>query len=172
MTKKTDSPMKNTEDDTIAADLEQLEQSLQKARESELRAMADYHNLVRRTQDDRLKMVKLAGRSVIESILQPLEHLYLAKEQLNDQGLNMVYQQFTQALEAEGLEEIKCLGKDFDPVTMEVVDKQKVEDQKQVGKVVKVVQRGYRLNGEVIRHARVVIGEIGEGEEKKQSVNN
>ena len=137
-----------------------LQTQLQNARASELRAMADYQNLVRRTQDDRIKMIKFAGLSVVESLLQPLDHLAMAKDQLKDQGLDMVYQQFVQALQNEGLEEIEVLGKEFDPTTMEVVSKEVVANEKQMNKVVKVAQRGYKLNGEVIRHAKVVIGEV------------
>jgi molecular chaperone GrpE len=141
-------------------ELNQLQIDLQKARESELRAMADYQNLVRRTQEDYGKMAKFANLTLIESLLQPLEHLFLAKEQLKDQGLNMVYQQFMQVMQEEGLEEINALGKEFDPATMEVVNKEDVTKADQVNKVVKVTQRGFRLHGDVIRHAKVVVGEM------------
>jgi molecular chaperone GrpE len=147
--------------DAVPAELEHLQTSLLQAQESERRAIADYHNLMRRTQEERVKMVKLAGREIIEGLLQPLEHLYLAKEQLKDKGLDMVYQQFQQALRSEGVEEIECLGKEFDPHTMEVVGKESVKESKQIDKVVKIAQRGYRLNGEVIRHVKVVVGEKG-----------
>jgi molecular chaperone GrpE len=134
-----------------------LTEELAQARAAERRAVADYQNLLRRTQEERVKMMKFAGRDVIESILQPLEHLFLAKEQLKDQGLNMVYQQFQQALRSEGLEEIECLGKEFDPQTMEAISYQKAEAA-MVSKVALVSQRGYKLNGEVIRPAKVIIG--------------
>jgi molecular chaperone GrpE len=150
---------KSTPEDQLQETLSKLQMDVQQAQEAEKRAMADYHNLVRRTQEEKIRMVKFAAKSMAESILQPLEHLFLAKEQLKDKGLDMVYQQFQQALQNEGLEEIACLGKEFDPHTMEVVDKKPVEDKKQSGKVIQIMQRGYRLNGEVIRHAKVVIGE-------------
>lgn len=142
----------------IDGQLAEMQTLLQKARESEIRAMADYQNLVRRTQEDRLKLVKFAALSAIEGLLEPLDHLFLAKEQLKDPGLNMVYQQFVQALQAEGLEEIEVLAKEFDPATMEVVATEEVADQKQDQKVIKVAQRGYRLHGDVIRHAKVTLG--------------
>ena len=138
--------------------LEELRAQLFQAQEAEKRAMADYRNLSRRTQEDRIRIVKLAGREVIERLLQPLEHLFLAKEQLKDPGLEMVYQQFQQALRGEGLEEIEVLGKEVDPHVMEVVGKEPVTDKKQIGKVVKVTGRGYRLNGEVIQPAKVIVG--------------
>lgn len=158
--KKHDAPQNTVQQkDEHQKEVEELLRQLDEAKDKERRALADYHNLQRRTQEDRLKMVKLAAGSVMESILQPLEHLFLAKEHLQDSGLQMVYQQFQDALRGEGLEEIDALGKEFDPQTMEVVEKQAVDDHKQVGKVVKVTSRGYRLNGEVIRHAKVIVGE-------------
>jgi molecular chaperone GrpE len=150
----------NQQDQLPNAEMDRLQKDLQKAREGELRAMADYQNLVRRTQEDYGKMAKFANLTLIESLLQPLDHLYLAKEQLKDQGLNMVYQQFVQVMQEEGLEEIEVLGKVFDPATMEVVGKEHTSKQDQVDKVIKVTQRGFRLHGDVIRHAKIVVGEM------------
>jgi molecular chaperone GrpE len=135
----------------------QLEEQLAQAQENEKRSLADYHNLSRRTQEERSKLVKLAGLSVIESLLEPLHHLDLATQQLKDAGLTMVYQQFVRALEDQGLIELKVMGQEFDPALMEVVGKEKA-DAKQAGKVVKVVKKGYSLNGEVVQHSKVMIG--------------
>jgi molecular chaperone GrpE len=151
-------PQSSSEIQNLEAELERVQAEVHTAQENERRAIADYKNLMRRTQEDRIKMVKMAGKNIIEAILQPFEHLYLAKEQLKDKGIEMVYQQFQQALQNEGLEEIAVLGKEFDPAVMEVVDKQPVDDKKQIGKVIKVAKRGYTLNGEVIEHAKVIIG--------------
>jgi molecular chaperone GrpE (heat shock protein) len=49
------------------------------------------------------------------------------------------------------------MGQEFDPALMEVVGKEKA-DAKQAGKVVKVVKKGYSLNGEVVQHSKVMIG--------------
>jgi molecular chaperone GrpE len=147
------------ESDRLQAELAQAQEFLQKARESELRAMADYHNLVRRTQEERVKMAKLAALTFIEKLLQPMDHLFLAKEQLKDPGLNMVYQQFVDALGEEGLEVFDPMGQKFDVNSMEVVSKEKIKDEKQVDMVVKVMSRGYKLHGEVIQHAKVIVGE-------------
>jgi len=145
-------------DSQLKAQVEELEDKLAAARNSELRAQADYQNLQRRTVEERNKMARFAAREILENILQPLDHLLLAKNQLKDKGLDMVWQQFQQVLNDQGLEEIEVMGKKFDPTTMEVIDQIEVEDKKQAEKVVKVTQPGYKLNGEVIRHAKVVVG--------------
>ncbi|MFZ1721922.1 MAG: nucleotide exchange factor GrpE [Microgenomates group bacterium] len=124
------------------------------AQQKEQRALADYHNLQRRTAQERTKLAKFATQQVIEDLLQPLSHLDMATHQINDTGLTMVVQQLKTALENHGLQKIDVLGKKFDVETMEVVDKNGTGDT-----VIKVVQDGYRLYDMVIQHAKVVLGE-------------
>lgn len=137
----------------VDAKVTQLEAAVFQAQEREKRILADYQNLVRRSQEDRVRMAKLAASELALAILQPLDHLQLAAEQLQDKGLDMVVTEFWQSLKEQGLEEIPVLGQVFSVETMEVVEKKG-----QGEKVVAVVSRGYRLNGEVIRHAKVVLG--------------
>ena len=128
-------------------------ESLEEARAKEQRALADYQNLVRRTQQERVKIAKMASQELVESLLQPLEHLSLAAEQVNDPGINMVITDLWQALGSQGLREVDALGKKFDVNTMEVVEREGKGET-----VMKVIKRGYLLNGEVIQHAKVVVG--------------
>lgn len=143
--------------DAVTDRIAELEAQLQQAKDRELRNLADYQNLVRRTQEERSKFIKMANRDFAEELLQPLDHLSLAAAQLNDNGLNMVVDQLWQVLRQQGLEEINVLGKQFDPATMEVVEKQ---GQGEV--VTSVVKKGYTLNGEVIQFAKVIVGDPSE----------
>lgn len=133
-------------------ELSTLQEQLADSLEREKRALADYQNLVKRNQEERLKLARLANKDLIETLLVPLEHLSLAAEQLDDQGLNMVVRDFWQVLEEIGLEEIYPKEEKFDVETMEVVEKEGDEE-----KVAKVVKRGYKLNGQVIQHAKVIV---------------
>lgn len=119
----------------------------------EQRALADYHNLVRRTQQERTQIAKLASGQLIEDLLEPLEHLSMASEQLADKGLSMVVGKLWQVLEEHGLKEIEALDQEFNLDTMEAVEKNGKGQ-----KVTKVLKRGYTLNGKVIQHAKVIIG--------------
>lgn len=153
---KTNSPKtdvkKMTEVEKLESRVKDLEEALILANEKEKRAIADYQNLVRRSREERTAFVKMANKDFALSILQPLEHLSMAATQINDQGLNMVIAQLWKELSNQGLEEIEVLGKKFDLETMEAVDKEGDGD-----KVVKVVRKGYTLNGEVIQHSQVVL---------------
>ena len=143
---------KNSPSPTLKKETLDLQQQLTNSLEREKRVLADYQNLVKRNQEERIKFLQLANRSLVETLLSPLEHLSMAAEQLDDQGLNLVIRDFWQVLEEAGLAEIYPKGEKFNLETMEVVEK---EGQGET--VIKVVKRGYRLNGQVIQHAKVVV---------------
>ncbi len=134
-------------------ELTQLQRDLAQAKDSVLRSQADYQNLIRRTQEDRTKLVKMATRDLVEDLLQPLDHLSLASAELKDKGLDMVVAQLWRTLNNHGLEEIQVMDQPFNHQTMEVVDKKGDGDMVQ-----SVIRKGYRLHGEVIQHAKVIVG--------------
>lgn len=147
----------------LLAEIEKLSLDLAGAREREKRAVADYQNLVRRSAEERIRIAKIAALDFVEALLEPLSHLSLASEQLKDQGLSMIVNQLWQRLNDAGLEEINPLDEPFDVETMEAVaDPSQTEvgakqEKNGVAKVVKVVAKGYRLGGEVVRHAKVLV---------------
>ena len=144
---------------TVDEKIKKLEQQLQAAKARELRAQADYQNLVRRSQQERTAFVKMAARDSIEALLQPLSHLELASAQIKDPGLTMVIDQFKRVLEQQGLEEIDPIGQLFNVETMEVVETMnETSSDQSKAKVIAVRAKGYRLNGQVIQHAKVVLG--------------
>lgn len=135
--------------------LEQLEatqQELVACKDKEQRALSDYQNLLRRTQQNNLRAQRLAAATFVETLLEPLSHLELAKNQLQDKGLEMVVGSLWTALEKNGLSKIAAEGQSFDLETMEVVQKGENSEI-----VTKIVQQGYTLNGTVIRHAKVIL---------------
>lgn len=129
-----------------------LQEQVRAASEREKRSLADYQNLVRRTQEERAALVKLANKDLCQALLQPLEHLSLAALSLHDKGLDMVTAQFWKELARFGLTEIAVLGQPFDVATMEVVEKRDKGE-----RVIEVVRKGYLLHGEVIQHAQVIL---------------
>jgi molecular chaperone GrpE (heat shock protein) len=134
--------------------LNQLREQLKTAQESERRALADYQNLVRRNQEERALFIKFASKDVVSSLIEPLTHLDLASQQLNDQGLSMVVSQLWLKLEELGLEKVDVLGKKFDVSMMEASDTKGKGNQ-----VVAVHRPAFLFNGEVVQHARVVVGD-------------
>jgi molecular chaperone GrpE (heat shock protein) len=144
--------------------LAELQAQVAQAQENERRARADYKNLQRYTQEERVKLFKLAGRELVERLLDPIHHLGLAATQLKDPGLTMVVGQFTQTLKEYGLIELEVMGQTFDPIKMEAVETLGGEPT-----VSKVVRPGFALNGEVIQVARVVVGNQAKSEQASTS---
>ncbi len=141
-----------TEVETLQMQIAQLEEKLTQAQVKEQRALADYQNLVRRTQEEMVRRSKLAAHDFVVSLLQPVEHLHMAAQQLKDPGLTMVVDQFWKVLAEQGLEKMDCLGKPFESNSMEAV-----ESAGNGEIVTKVLRNGYMLHDEVVQVARVIL---------------
>src|SRR3989338_8334279 len=126
---------------SVVAKNNYLEEQLKHLEDQLKRALADYRNLERRVEEER----KLLGQ---------LSSAILVEKHLNDQGLEIVIKQFKEILKAEGVEEIQAEGARFDPNFHEATD---VVEGSGEGRVVKVTQKGYKINNKVIRPTQVVV---------------
>jgi molecular chaperone GrpE len=152
------------EKEDVEHDLDEL---LAKARERD-----EYLALAQRTQADfenfrkrKLREVSEAeGRGVArlaKELLPALDSLELALKHLDDEsaeGVRSVHNEFAAALARAGIEGFSPEGEPFDPNEHEAMSKRAVEGAKP-GTVADVFQRGYRVNGTVLRPARVVVAE-------------
>lgn len=118
------------------------------------RALADYDNLQKRVNAQRVAWAQLASLGVVERLLPIMDDLERAQQHLQDPGLEMVSKQLMSVLEEEGVARLETEGKPFDPSTMECVEV--VEGEKDT--VIKEVQAGYVLVDKVVRVARVEVG--------------
>ncbi len=129
------------------------------------RAVADYRNLESRISQGRSELTNFVGGELIKRLLPVLDHLErvvdVGRSTLSErseskgwfQGVELVVKEFNQVLQQEGLEEIQVEG-EFNPALHEAIDTQEGED----NIILKVVRRGYNLNGKVLRPAQVVVG--------------
>ncbi len=123
-----------------------------------LRALADYQNLLKQTAKDREDFIKYALADFLQDILPVYDHLKMSMAGLSEEeaknpwavGVKHVLKQFKDILEARGVEEIKTVGEPFDHNLMEAIDGQGE-------KVKQEIMPGYKLNGKVIRHAKVIV---------------
>ena len=74
-------------------------------------------------------------------------------------GMLLIQNKFSDFLKKNGIKEIDAMNKTFDTDLHEALTKIPVEDKKSKGKVVDMIEKGYFLNGKVIRFAKVVVGE-------------
>ena len=118
------------------------------------RALADYQNLVKRVNEDKQEFVKYVSASVVSKFLPILDDLERAQAHLKDEGLRLTIDKFKGVLQAEGVTEIKLINTIFDPKTAECSEL--VPGLKD--SIIAVIIKGYTLNGQVIRPARVKVG--------------
>lgn len=137
--------------------VDDLKKQLDQCQNNWKRALADYQNLERRVRTDKEEFAKYAKSSLIIKLLPIFDNLEKTAKHITDQGLAICIKSFQNFLMQEGLTEINVSGKDFDPHTMQAIET--VEGEKD-GKVVEVLQRGYKLHDRVIRPAHVKVTKI------------
>lgn len=145
----------NTQNSQPAVD-NNLEQQL---KDQLARAMADYANLQKRTDEERGTMFKLASISFMTKILPIIDNLKQAQNHVKDSGIAMIIGQLENLAKEEGFEEMKInVGDEFNEQTMEVTEVLETLDEKENNKISEVVVSGWKYSdGTVVRHARVKV---------------
>jgi molecular chaperone GrpE len=138
--------------------------SREKELESQLkRALADYDNLKKRQEEEKHAVVKFANAVLMVKFLEVLDALETAQKNLNDAGLELVIKKFRDLLASENIKEIGGVGQDFDPNLHEAIS---VVEGEQDNKVLEVLQKGYHLDGKILRPAHVMVTKNAEKVEK------
>ncbi len=126
-----------------------------------LRLMADFQNFKRRTEKEKSDIYAFANEKIVKELLDVIDNFERALAAGNDgdkflEGMEMILKQLQAVLERAGVTEIKCLGEDFDPNFHNAV---MTEDSAEYesGKVTAVLQKGYILNGRVVRASMVKV---------------
>lgn len=143
-----------------------LSADLEEQKDKYLRLVAEFENYKRRTSKERIELIQTAGKEVITSMLQVLDDSDRAEKQLKatddtvqiKEGVLLVFDKLRKALKAKGLEPMQSLHEEFDVEKHEAITEIPVQDKKMIGKVVDEVEKGYYLNGKLIRFAKVVVG--------------
>ena len=140
------------------------------------RAAADMQNLKRRMEQERSEVGRLANASLVINLLPLMDDLERALREVDVKlagltwidGIRLIYRKFEAVLQNAGVTEIEADGQQFDPNVHEAISEAPGEE----GRIVSVVQRGYKLGDRVIRPAMVVVGKGAAGppaEEKEQA---
>jgi len=126
-----------------------------------LRLMADFQNYKKRVEKEKKDLYSYANEKLVTELLAVLDNFEraLAHEDSGDgfkEGMEMIFKQLMDVLEKSGLAEIAALGEDFDPNFHNAVMTEETEEYES-GKVSGVLQKGYTLNGKVIRPSMVKV---------------
>jgi molecular chaperone GrpE (heat shock protein) len=124
-------------------------------KEKYVRALADYQNLEKRTNERINETRKYAEEHIIRVLLPVLDNLKLASAHIQDEGLQHVVRQFETVLKEAGVIRLDHTGKQFDPHEMECIELTNGKHQE----VVDVVTPGYKIHDKIIRVSRVRVGQ-------------
>ena len=145
---------------------EVLKEELGKEKDKFLRLFAEFENYKKRTTRERIELYKTAGQEVISALLPVLDDFDRAVREIERsedselfKGVTLIQNKFRDTLMSKGLEEIEVKPGDvFDPEVHEAVTQVPAPDKKMVGKVMDVIEKGYKLGERIIRHPKVVVG--------------
>lgn len=147
-------------------DTAKLQEELNNMTEMARRAMADLQNLKRRHEEERSQIIIMANGRLLSEILPILDNLDRAKQHIPKElealevakewlkGLDIAINQLHQVLNAAGIKQIDCIDQNFNPDLHEAVAQAPGEKDK----IIEEFEKGYTLNGRVIRHAKVKVG--------------
>jgi molecular chaperone GrpE len=152
-------------DKTLEEQLAEAEEKAQGYLASWQRSAADFQNYKRRTDEEKLQLTQLANAAMIINILPLVDDFERAMQNVDASiagltwmdGIRLIHRKFQSLLDMAGVKEIEADGQAFDPNVHEAVTFGPGED----GKVVAVVQKGYKLGDRVIRPSLVVVGKSG-----------
>lgn len=142
------------EADEEIEEIEESEDEVKVLQDQLRRAVADYQNLEKRTEEKRSEWVMTSNASLIKKLIPVLDNLFLAQKHIKDDGLDLSIQKFLDVLKEEGVDEIKTKGEEFNPHLMECVSVQEGDE----NKVLEEVRKGFIMNDIVLRPAQVIVG--------------
>lgn len=132
-----------------------------------LRSVAEFDNYRKRTLKERSELILNGGEKTITAILPVIDDMERAIDngqktddpQVLREGMELIHQKFLKILEAQGVSVIDTDHADFDTDVHEAVAMVPGMGDENKGKVIDCLQKGYKLNDKVIRHAKVAVGQ-------------
>ena len=147
---------------------ERLTEELGKEKDKFLRLFAEFENYKKRTSRERIELFKTASEDVMVAMLPVLDDFERALSHIDEdkeaeemrKGVMLIYQKLLSTLGQKGLEAIKVeKGDTFDAEDHEAITQIPAPSEDLKGKIIEVVEKGYKLGEKVIRFPKVVIGQ-------------
>jgi molecular chaperone GrpE len=143
------------------------------------RVSADYINFQKRASKQIADTVAYEKEKIIKTLLPALDNLehtlqnaHAAKNaDVLVKGIQIIYDQILDTLKMHGIEHVKALDEKFDPALHEVI-MQKAEPEKGENVVLEELQKGYKLNGRVIRPSRVVVNKLPDKQIEQEQIDS
>ena len=147
--------------------LEKAQKEIEELKTQLLYKVAEFDNYRKRTLKERAELILNGGEKFITAILPIIDDMERAIEngtktddpEVLREGMNLIHQKFIKTLEAQGVSTIETENADFDTDVHEAVAMVPGMGDDKKGKVIDCLQKGYKLNDKVIRHAKVAVGQ-------------
>ena len=147
--------------------LEEAQQQIEELKDKYLRSVAEFDNYRKRTLKEKAELILNGSEKAIAAVLPILDDMERAiangekTEDLNvlREGMSLIYTKFQKVLESIGVKEIETADADFNTDVHEAIAMVPGMGDDKKGKVLDCVQKGYKLNDKVIRHAKVAVGQ-------------
>lgn len=169
------SGVKEETDSAKMAAEDTLKLQMAEMNEKYLRLYSDFDNFRKRANREKLDLIKTAASDVVSALLPVIDDMERALKAFKEarkeddetgearqnalyEGVELVYNKFVGVLKQQGVNECEVMGLMFDPDTAEAVAQIPAPDESQKGLVLDVIQKGYSIDGKVIRYAKVVVG--------------
>lgn len=145
---------------------EQLQEDLAKEKDKFLRLFAEFENYKKRTTKERIDLFRTANQEVLQSMLPVLDDFDRAWEQVSKsedeslvKGVELIHEKLKSTLVSKGLEVVEIKSGDvFNADFAEAITQIPAPSEDLKGKIVDVIEKGYKLGDKIIRFPKVVIG--------------
>lgn len=146
--------------------IEEMQAKVDELNDKYIRLYSEFDNYRKRTAKEKIELFQTASENVFSSMLPVVDDFERAIKSNADitdvkiisDGLNLIYNKFKSTLSQKGLEEMKSIGELFNTDLHEAITNVPAPSEELKGKVIEELEKGYTLNGKVIRFAKVVIG--------------
>lgn len=162
------------EEHNIAEDVEQVEHpdpneslnaQIAELKDKYLRLVAEFDNFRKRNARERIELEQVASREVMLALLPVLDDFERARKIADEEasqepfseGIRLVYNKLTQTLKSKGLQAMETDGANFNEEMHEAITELDLGEAN-TGKIIDTIERGYTLNEQIIKYAKVVVG--------------
>ena len=144
-----------------------FEEKFNELNDKYMRLSAEFDNYRKRTLKERMEMMKNAGEDILINFLPIMDNIERAKVSIEEakeieaikEGINLIHKNINDFLTGRGIAEINAKGEVFDTDLHEAITKIPAPEENLKGKVVDVIEKGYKIKDKVLRYAKVVVGE-------------
>ncbi|MCK4562345.1 MAG: nucleotide exchange factor GrpE [Flavobacteriaceae bacterium] len=157
---------KGNEEQVVESESDKLKNELDKEKNNFLRLFAEFENYKKRTSKERIELFSTASRELMTALLPILDDFERGLNEIEKssdkdllQGMQLIYNKFKNTLDQKGLKELEVKKGDvFDAEIHEAISQIPAPSKKLKGKIIDVVEKGYKLGETIIRFPKVVLG--------------